>query len=171
MYKVWINEKEKGYNLYVNKCEILKIFYLCKVSFRLNLKCNVHNLNNLNKYMYIVFLISIVHAHCNNISVNHIYRWKGLLVMQKTWWPFIKISEAGLCNFLNTVALTQDWTNLYGIEINRYREPFRIFWSLWRFWYCTYKYCINFYSALMLYVIVINLKGSGWLNELGSWIT
>jgi len=23
----------------------------------------------------------------------------------------------------------------------------------------------------MLYVIVINLKGPGWLNELGIWIT
>jgi hypothetical protein len=54
---IYLNEKEKGerYNLYVNKCQVLKIIDLLKMSFRINLKCNVHNI-----------LISILHAHCNN---------------------------------------------------------------------------------------------------------
>ena len=40
----------KSYNLYAHKCQVLKTFYLCKVDFGINLKCNVHNLNSLNKY-------------------------------------------------------------------------------------------------------------------------
>ena len=34
-------KREKSYNLYVDKCQVLKTFYLCKVGFRINLKCNV----------------------------------------------------------------------------------------------------------------------------------
>jgi hypothetical protein len=55
MIKVWkeegihpsyLNKKEKRerYNLYVNKCQVLKIIDLLKMSFRINLKCNVHNI-------------------------------------------------------------------------------------------------------------------------------
>jgi len=33
-------------NLYVNDCEVLKTFSLWKVSFRINLKCNVHTIFN-----------------------------------------------------------------------------------------------------------------------------
>ena len=36
-------KREKSYNLYVNKCKVLKTFYLYKVSFMINLKCTVHN--------------------------------------------------------------------------------------------------------------------------------
>jgi len=36
-----MNEKEKRYNLHVDKCQALKTFYLFKVSFRINLKWNV----------------------------------------------------------------------------------------------------------------------------------
>ena len=41
-------KREKSYNLYVNKCQVLKTFYLCKVSFRINLKYNVDNIFNFN---------------------------------------------------------------------------------------------------------------------------
>jgi hypothetical protein len=34
--------------LYVSKCQVLKTFYLGKVSFRINLKCNVDNIYNFN---------------------------------------------------------------------------------------------------------------------------
>jgi hypothetical protein len=42
----YLNKKEKGerYNLYVNKCQVLKIIDLLKMSFRINLKCKVHNI-------------------------------------------------------------------------------------------------------------------------------
>ena len=43
-----MKEKGESYNLYVDKCQVLKTFYLCKVSFRINLKCNVHNIFNFN---------------------------------------------------------------------------------------------------------------------------
>jgi len=43
-----IKEKGGSYKLYVNKCQVLKTIYLLKVSFtfRINLKCNVHNIFN-----------------------------------------------------------------------------------------------------------------------------
>ena len=49
-------ERGKSYNLLGDKCKVLKTFYLCKVSFRINLKWNVKK----------IFLISILHVHCNN---------------------------------------------------------------------------------------------------------
>ena len=45
--------------LYVNKCEVLKTLYLCKVSSRINLKCNVHSLNSLNEYLLCEIIIII----------------------------------------------------------------------------------------------------------------
>jgi hypothetical protein len=48
-------KRGRGYNLYVSKCQVLKTFYLGKVSFRINLKCNVDNI-----------YILILHVYCNN---------------------------------------------------------------------------------------------------------
>ena len=45
--------------LYVNKCEVLKTLYLCKLSSRINLKCIVHSLNSLNEYLLCEIIIII----------------------------------------------------------------------------------------------------------------
>ena len=80
MYNVWINEKETQFI-------ILKTFYLCKVSFMLNIKCNIHNMNSLNKYFQFQFYKQIVIVSLYNISLNLIHGWKWLLIMQQTWLP------------------------------------------------------------------------------------
>ena len=51
-----IKEKGESYNLYVDKCQILKTFYLCKVSFRINLKWNVNKYFQFQFYMHIVII-------------------------------------------------------------------------------------------------------------------
>ena len=54
-------KRKKHYNLYVNKCLVLKTFYLYKLSCRINLKCNVHTIFNfcftytLYKLAYIIY--------------------------------------------------------------------------------------------------------------------
>ena len=80
MYNVLINEKE-------NKVIILKTLYLCKVSFILNIKYNILNLNSLNKYFQFQFYKQIVIVSLYNILLNLIYWWKWLLIMQQTWLP------------------------------------------------------------------------------------
>ena len=91
---------------------------LFKVSFRMNLKCNVHNLNSLNKYLLFQFYMHIVIISLYNISLNLIYWWKciWLLIMQHTW---------SLIKYFKLVSvLDQLKQNLQqgGIDINCYTD-------------------------------------------------
>ena len=78
------SEKVIILNWYVNKCQVLKTVYLCKVSFMLNIKCNIHIMNSLNKYFQFQFYKQIVMVTLHNISLNLIHWWKWLLIMQQT---------------------------------------------------------------------------------------
>jgi hypothetical protein len=56
-------KRGKSYNLHVNKCKVLKTFYLCKVSFRINLvecKKNIFNFNfTCTLSMTVIVIISL----------------------------------------------------------------------------------------------------------------
>ena len=87
MYKVWIHEKENKVYLYVNKCEDLKTLYLCKVSFRINLKCIIHSLNSLNKYL--LCEIRIIIQIKQKLDWN-IFSYRSKSIIRKVKYLFIR---------------------------------------------------------------------------------